>query len=93
MTYQKELYGIYVINLFRLIKHLLIFENIVRDDAGYNLNYDEYKQLHLCRKSWEEDYNYLLLIALKREIEGDIVFVMKAKTHLQNAFPKRNFFG
>ena len=33
-------------------------ELIYRDVAGYDMNYDEFKDL--CRKSWEEDYNYLL---------------------------------
>ena len=41
------------------------------------MNYDEFKEL--CRKSWEEDYNYFILIDLKREIKENIVFVMKAK--------------
>ena len=41
--------------------------------------YNEFKEL--CRKSWEEEYNYLILIDLKREIKGNIVFVMKAKKH------------
>ena len=31
------------------------FEHIYRDVAGYDMNYDEFKEL--CRKSWEEDYN------------------------------------
>ena len=56
-------------------------EHIYRDVAGYDMNYDEFKEL--CRKSWEEDYNYLfVLIDLKREIKEDIVFVMKAKKHI-----------
>ena len=33
-----------------------------------------------------------LLIDLKREIKEDIVFVMRAKTHIQNALLKRNLF-
>ena len=32
-------------------------EHIYRDVAGYDMNYDEFKEL--CRKSWEDDYNYL----------------------------------
>ena len=32
-------------------------EHIYRDVAGYDMNYDEFKEL--CRKSWEEEYNYL----------------------------------
>ena len=34
-------------------------ENIYRNVAGYGMNYDEFKDL--CRKSWEEDYNYLYI--------------------------------
>ena len=33
-----------------------------------------------------------VLIDPKREIKEDIVFVMKVKTHLQNAYPKRNLY-
>ena len=32
-------------------------EHIYRDVAGYDMNYDEFKDL--CRKSWDEGYNYL----------------------------------
>ena len=52
-------------------------EHIYRDVAGYDMNYDVFKEL--CRKSFDEDYNYFVLIDLKREIKEDIVFVMKAK--------------
>ena len=34
-------------------------EHIYRDVAGYDINYDEFKDL--CGKSWEEDYNYLYI--------------------------------
>ena len=34
-------------------------EHIYRDVAGYDMSYDEFKEL--CRKSWEEDYNYLCI--------------------------------
>ena len=45
------------------------------------MNYDEYKDL--CRKSWEEDYDYLYIDrSKKKEIKENIVFVMKAKTHI-----------
>ena len=47
--------------------------------AGYDMNYDEIKEL--CRKSWEEDYNYLYIDRSKKEIKENIVYVMKAKKH------------
>ena len=39
-------------------------EHIYRDVAGYDMNYDEFKEL--CRKSWEEDYNYLSIDRSKK---------------------------
>ena len=36
--------------------------------------------------------NISVLIGLKREINEDIVFVMKAKTQIKDALPSRNIF-
>ena len=45
------------------------------------MNYDEFKEL--CKKSWEEDYNYVCIDrSKKKEIKEDIVFVMKTKKHI-----------
>ena len=56
-------------------------EHIYRDVAGHDMNYDEFKEL--CRKSWEEDYNYLCIDrSKKKEIKENIVFVMKVKKHM-----------
>ena len=43
-------------------------EHIYRDVAGYDINYDEFKEL--CRKSWEEDYNYLYIDRSKKKDQG-----------------------
>ena len=43
-------------------------EHICRDVAGYDLNYDEFKEL--CRKSWDEDYNYLCIDRSKKRDQG-----------------------
>ena len=40
-------------------------EHIYRDVAGYDMIYDEFKKL--CRKSWEEDYNYLYIDRFKKK--------------------------
>ena len=40
-------------------------EHIYCDVAGYDMNYDEFKEL--CRKSWEEDYNYLYIDRSKKK--------------------------
>ena len=37
------------------IQTLKGIENIYRDVAGYDMNYDEFKQI--CRKPWEDEYN------------------------------------
>ena len=38
-------------------------EHIYRDFAGFDMSYDEFK--NLCRESWEENYIYLLLNRLE----------------------------
>ena len=43
-------------------------EHIYRDVGGYDMNYDEFKDL--CRKSWEEDYNYLYIDRCKKRDQG-----------------------
>ena len=55
-------------------------EHIYRDVAGYDMNYDEFKEL--CRKSWDEDYNYFCIDRSKTDIKEIIVFVMKAKQNI-----------
>ena len=43
-------------------------EQIYRDVGGYDMNLDEFKEL--CRKSWEEDYNYLYNDRSKKRDQG-----------------------
>ena len=43
-------------------------EHIYRDVAGYDMNYDEFKEV--CRKSWEDDYNYLCIDRSKKGDQG-----------------------
>ena len=52
----------------------------------------QYEFEELSRKSCEDEYNYLLLMDLKREIKEDTVFVMKTKLQIQNPYLKRNLF-
>ena len=42
--------------------------HIYRDVAGYDLSYDEFKEL--CRKSWDENYNYLCIDRSKKRDQG-----------------------
>ena len=55
------------INLFN--QTLKDIEHIYRDVAGYDMNYDEFKEL--CRKSWDEDYNYLCIDRSKKRDRGN----------------------
>ena len=48
-------------------------EHIYRDVAGYDMNYDEFKDL--CRKSWEEDYNYLYIDRSKKKRSRKILYL------------------
>ena len=43
-------------------------EHIYRDVAGYDMNYDEFKES--CRKSWDEDSNYLCIDRSKKRDQG-----------------------
>ena len=44
------------------------FENIYRDVGGYDMSYDEFKEL--CRKTWEENYHYLCIGKGKNRDQG-----------------------
>ena len=55
-------------------------EHIYRDVAGYDMSYDELKEL--CRNHGMKIITIFVLIDLKREIGENIVFVMKAKKHI-----------
>ena len=54
-------------------EHIYIYIYIYRDVAGYDMSYDEIKEL--CRKSWEEDYNYLCIDRSKKREEGRHCFM------------------
>ena len=43
-------------------------EHIYRNVAGYDVNYDEFKDLF--RKKWEQDYNYLFIDRSKKRDQG-----------------------
>ena len=55
-------------------------EHIYRDVAGYDMNYDEFKEL--CRKSWEEDYNYLCIDRCKKRDQGRYCICNESKKNI-----------
>ena len=55
------------------------------------MSYYELREVY--RKSWEEVYSYLCIKRSKKRDKEGIDFVMKVKTHLQNAYLERNLSG
>ena len=52
-------------------------ERKYRDVAGYDMNFDEFKDL--CRKSWEEDYNYLYIDRSEKRDQGKYCICNESK--------------
>ena len=65
-------------------------EHIYRDAAGYDMNYDEFK--NLCRKSWEEDYNYLYIDSSKKRDQGKYCICNESKKTYIEATPQTEPF-
>ena len=65
-------------------------EHIYRDVAGYDMNYDEFKDL--CRKSWEEDYNYLYNDRSKKRDQGKYCICNESKETYIEATPQTKPF-
>ena len=55
-------------------------EHIYRDVAGYDMKYDEFK--NLCRKSWEEDYNYLYFDRSIKRDQGKYCICNESKKNI-----------
>ena len=65
-------------------------EHIYRDVAGYDMNYDEFKELF--RKSWEEDYNYLCIDRSKNRDQGKYCICIESKKTYIEASPQTKPF-
>ena len=65
-------------------------EHIYRDVAGYDMNYDEFKDL--CRKSREEDYNYLYIDRSKKRDQGKYCICNESKKTYIEATPQTKHF-
>ena len=61
-------------------------EHIYRDVAGYDMDYNEFKEL--CRKSWEEDYNYLYIDRSKKRDQGKYCLCNESKRTYIEATPQ-----
>ena len=65
-------------------------EHIYRDVAGYDMKYDEFKEI--CRKSWEEDYIYLCIDRSKKRDQGKNCICNESKrTYIEATTQTRPF--
>ena len=65
-------------------------EHIYRDVAGYDMNYDEFKEL--CRKSWDEGHNYLCIDRSKQRDQGKYCIYNESKRTYIEATPQTKPF-
>ena len=65
-------------------------EHIYRDVAGYDMIYDEFKDL--CGKSWEDDYNYLYNDRSKKRNQGKYCICNESERTYREASPQTNPF-
>ena len=65
-------------------------EHIYRDVAGYDMTYDEFEEL--CRKSWDEDYNYLYIDRSKKRDQGRYCICNESKKTYIEATPQTKPF-
>ena len=76
--------------IFLFNQTLKDIEHIYRDVAGYDMNYDEFKEL--CRKSWEEGYNYLCIDRSKKRDQGKFCICNESKKTYIEATPQTKPF-
>ena len=77
-------------NIILFNQTLKDIEHIYRDVAGYDMNYDEFREL--CRKSWEEDYNYLCIGRSKKIDQGKYCICNESKKTYIEATPQTKPF-
>ena len=65
-------------------------EHIYRDVAGYDMDYNEFKEL--CRKSWEDEYNYLCIDRSKKRDQGRYCICNESKNTYLEAIPQTKPF-
>ena len=61
-------------------------EKIFRDVGSYDMSYDEFKQL--CRKAWEDDYNYLCIGNSKKRDRGRCCVCNESKNTYTECIPE-----
>ena len=57
-----------------------------RDVGGYDMNYDEFKQL--CKKSWEKEYNSLCIDRSRKIDQRRYCFCNESKNTYNEGIPE-----
>ena len=65
-------------------------EKIYKSFGGYDMSYDEIKQL--CRKSWEDEYSYLCIDMSKTRHQGRYSICNGSQNTYFQATPETNSF-
>ena len=65
-------------------------QTIYYDIGAHDKLYSDFKEI--CLTKWVKYLTILVFIWLKTKMKVNVVFSMKAKTHILNAFVKVNFF-
>ena len=86
----KRYLGKNSIKIFLFNQMVKDIEQIYRDVAGYDMNFDEFKKL--CRKSWEENYNYLYIDRSKKRDQGKFCACIESKKTYIEATPQTKPF-
>ena len=66
-------------------------QSMYYDIGAYDMKYDEFKEM--CLEIGVKDLTIFVLIRLKIKMKVNVVFRRKAKTHINNVFPKLHFFN
>ena len=65
-------------------------ESMYKDIGGYDMSYDEIKQM--CKEAWSEKFNHLCFDMTQNKMKVNIVFSMRTKTHMLTVFVKVKLF-
>ena len=84
-TIRNKSYKIILFN--QILKDIV---SIYRDGGGYDMSYDEYKEL--CRKSWEEDEDYLCMDRSKKKDQGRYCICKESKNTYKECTPEAKPF-